>query len=392
MKKLLFLLILITGLSTVTGCWSSRELSESGILIAGAFEKAGKKDIRFYYQILDPKKLKQDEPEAKVILSSSGPTAHEATWRLINGLKRRLFISHTKAVIYSTELAKEGKVFRLMDAMNRDQQFRMNSYLYVANDPLNMLGTASPLEPISGIGLSKGAAAVENDVSEMISVTLREFMKDSLGPTGCAYTSFLKLHKESDPATTHVDIDGPAIFKNEKLVKIISSHKITRGMLWFENKVKGTSISLKIPEDPKYHAAIEVHSAGTKITPRIEDGKLVIDVAVESSGDINEWQSSRPLTIRSIELLEQAYQQEVVKEMEMALKKMQEEPVTDVLNIGLEVYRQQPKYWRKAHKDWDNIFKKLDVRIKVEAKIKNLGMVKDRKPDSPKPGLFPWSY
>lgn len=391
MKKVVILLMLTISFMPIAGCWSSRELSEAGILMAGAYEKAGKKNIKIYYQVLDPKKLKQDLPEAEVILSSTGPTAHEATWRLIKSLKRRLFISHTKAVIYSTDLAKEGRVYQLTDVLNRDQQFRINSYLYVADHPLVMLGNASPLEPMTGMGLSKGAESVKNDVSEMISVTLREFMKESLGPTRCAYMSFLKLHKETEPAMTHVDINGPAIFKKEKLVKIIQSMETTRGMLWFRNQVIGTSISLKTPEDRKFNAAIEVHEASTKIKPRFEDGKLVIDVSVKTAGDINEWQSSKPLSIRSIQSLEQEYEQEITKEMQAALKKMREKPVTDVLNIGMHVYRKYPEYWHKVSGNWDEIFQKLEVRIKVDAHIQNLGMIKDRRPDRPK-GLFPWSH
>ncbi|MEB3103718.1 Ger(x)C family spore germination protein [Ferviditalea candida] len=390
MKTVVTFLMLTIGLMPIAGCWSGRELSDSAILVAAAIEKKGN-NIKITYQVLDPRKLEKEESEARVVISSEAPTAHEATWRIIKGLKRRLFVSHTKAVIYSTELAKEGKLHALQDAMNRDQQFRLNSYIYVADHPADILGARSPLEAMTGLGLSKGAETVERDLSEMIVVPLWNFMKMSLGPTGSTYTSFLELHKEKEPALTHVDIDGPVIFKKGKLVKTIHSPEITRGILWFENKVEGTSVSLSIPGEPKHKAAIEVHKTSSKITPRFEQGKLVIDVTVQSAGDINEWQSPQALTLPKLKLLEREYKDQIIKEMRGALKKMREDPVTDVLNIGLEVFRQYPDYWSRVHDDWDDLFKKIDVNIKVVAKIQNLGMVKDRRADHPKSDLFPWS-
>ncbi|MEB3103720.1 Ger(x)C family spore germination protein [Ferviditalea candida] len=372
----------------LTGCWSSRELSDSAILSGAAIEKIGG-EYKIIYQVMDPKKIKKNESKADVIITSEGPTVHEATLRLAKGLKRRLFLSHTRAIIISTELARKEGILPLLDFGNRDQQFRLNSYIYVADHPAKILGLASPLDPISAFGLFKGTDSVKHDVSEMTAVSLREFMQMNQSPVGSGYVTLLKIHKEKPPAMIHVDINGAAVFKDDKLVKVVRSPLLTRGILWFENKVKFGSMSLPIPGDPRSMAAIELHSSSSKIKPKLREGKLTFDVNVEASGDINEWQSGQPLTERKIKQLELQMKKQVIEEMNAALKEMRKDPATDILNLGMQVYRHYPKYWHQVHEDWDEIFKRTDVRIHVKSKITNLGMVKDRVADRPQTRLFP---
>lgn len=365
-------------------------MSDSAILAGAAFDKEGN-NYKITYQIMDPKKLKKNAPEAGVFISTTAPTIHEAFIRHIKGLKRRVFFSHTRAVIISSELARKEGILPVLDMANRDQQFRLNSYIYIADHPSQILGLPSPLDPMSAFGLSKGTESVHKDVSEMSAISLRELMMISLAPGDSEYVTYLREHKEQQPAKSHVDISGPAVIKQGKLVKIIKSPLVTRGILWFTNRVHKGSMSLHIPDDPTTMAAIELHKSSTEIKPRLEDGKLAFDVDVKISCDINEWQSAKPLTSAKIKSLEKEIGREITREMTAALKRMREEPITDILNLGLEVYRQHPNYWHQIQEDWDEIFRDVDVRIHAEGTIQNVGMVKDRKPDPPRANLLPWS-
>ncbi len=385
MKNLFLLLPFL-----LPGCWSSKELSESAILNGAAIEKVGS-DYKITYQIMDPKKIKNQEPEADVLITTLSPTIHEGLIQHIKGTKRRVFLSHTRAIIISSELARKEGVFPVLELGNRDQQLRLNSFIYIADDPAKILGLPSPLDPMSAIGLFKGTESVKNDVSQMSAISLRELLMENLSPVGSGYVTYLREHREKKPAITHVDISGPAVLKKGKLVKIIKSPTITRGILWFNNKVKRGSLSLDIPGESTAMAAIELHQASSQIKPHLQDGKLSFDVEVKCKGDINEWQSNKPLTNAKIKLLEHEMEKEVSREMSAALNQMRKEPVTDILNLGLEVYRQHPKYWDQIHNDWDDIFKHVDIHIEVEAKIKSAGVVKDRAPDRPKSNLLPWA-
>lgn len=394
MKKILFLLFIVMFLLTSSGCWSSKELNDAAFLAGLAVEKE-KNQIKATFQVLQPAKIKKDAPQAAVLISSTGPTGHEAVRRLIKGLKRRLYLSHTRVIIFDKEMLKKENIFSILDLAYRDEQFRLQSYLYAADDPAEILRMLSPLDSVSAIGLYEGTNSIKNDLSEMVTVTSNDFMTLSMSQTCCSYITVLKKHNEKKPAMSHVDIDGLIILKHGKMVKETPFIKGGPGILWFQNKVGDGSVSF--PIDDKYQAAAELHEASTKIKPHVKDGKLKVDVYVKAVGDLTEWSSPETLDEKTLKTAEKKFGQKIKEEMEYSLKLMREEPITDVSNIGLEVYRQMPAYWHQIKDKWDEgeeLFKKIDVSIHIDAKLKTIGLIKNNNHPSdqkePLKSLIPW--
>ncbi|HHT47657.1 MAG TPA: hypothetical protein GX004_10305 [Firmicutes bacterium] len=47
----------------------------------------------------------------------------------------------------------------------------------------------------------------------------------------------------------------------------------------------------------------------------------------------------------------------------------------DIFGIGREFHRRFPKEWKRISADWDNIYRDLEVQIKVENKILLTGLL-----------------
>jgi len=75
--------------------------------------------------------------------------------------------------------------------------------------------------------------------------------------------------------------------------------------------------------------------------------------------------------------LEEKLEEEVKKEILMALEKTQKEYSSDIFGFGTYVRKYHPRYWKNAKEGWDKIFSKLQADIRVDAKIVRTGIVRN---------------
>lgn len=375
MKKLIAIILILTILFSLSGCWSSTEITDVAFLAGAAIEKVGK-EYKVTYQVLIPEKVTKQDPKGYIMISSNGPTIQEATRRLVMGLKRQLILSQTRAIIVSPEIAKEN-INEVLDFGYRSQQFRLNTYIYIAEEPAKILGITSPLDSVSAFGLSIGTDTIKAVVSEMPATTYEQYMEQSMATQGCgcSYVNLLRIHQEDEPSQTHVEINGVGIIKNGKLVKEVYPFEEQRGLLWFNDEVQNGIISVHL--DKENMIAIEIVEASTKIIPRLNKEQLSIDVEVKAKGNINEITSYKEIDQKEFAKIETDFARQIKSEMESILKVMREEPITDALGIGLAVYREYPQYWREIEEDWEEIFKGLEINIDVDTEIKNIGLIKN---------------
>ncbi|WP_216827349.1 Ger(x)C family spore germination protein [Alkalihalobacterium elongatum] len=387
MKKALISLLIC---SLLTGCWSSKELGESSFVAAVAIEKEGHL-FTPKLQFLQPVKLEQGATDAHMMIASEGLTHFEAGRVAIKGLHRRLFFSHARTFIVSTDIAKEG-IFPSLDIVFRDQMFRLTSHLFIADQPSTLLALPAPLDPLSGISLAKGIEAAEDSHQRAITPTLKEFMEMSYEPGRCAYVIRLKKHSDEDQKEPHVDLDGTAIIKEGVYVKDIND-MLADALRIYRNEAGNDTFTFQVPDQEEWFA-LERLRAKASVQPKIQDNRLVVDISVSTYANINEWHSTTDLDERMFDKIQKGYADEVKARMEKLLVKMKEEPVTDILGIGTEVRRRLPVYWEKVQNDWDQAFKEAKVNIKVETNIENYNLIENTVIE-PNQGLserfqFPW--
>lgn len=395
-RRSVILAALLPFLSLVflTGCWSSRELEDSAVLAGAAIEKEGKR-YKITFQVLHPEKLKKGNTNAYVLISSDGASIHEAVRRLSKGLKRKLFISQTRVLIVDQKVAEEEGIGDLLDLANRDSQFRLNSYLFVANKPVELLGLPSLLDPMAAFGLATGTEVIHRDLAQMTPVTIILINKMHMGPTHAAYSALIKKHDEKKPATKHIDIDGTVFFKDGKMVKKTSDKRAQIGLLLFLNQVHQGSISLYLPQEKEQPIGIEVHSGGVRIKPYLAGDKLHFKVEGKVVGDINEWALKTRITPKVIKQVENALADEMKRCLSSIHTLAVKAPVTDVIQLGTEVERQLPQYWKKVRNRWDEVLPDAQIHYTIDAKIQDIGLIKNnnfkiKNESKPELDLFPF--
>lgn len=129
------------------------------------------------------------------------------------------------------------------------------------------------------------------------------------------------------------------------------------------------------PRDETKKVSLEITRASSKIKPEIVDNNLIITVEVKEEGNLGEQLSevdlTKPDTFKELEKRQAAA---IEKEIKAALVKAQKGWGADIFKFGEAVHREFPAEWKELEKSWHEEFKKIEVKVVVEAKLRRVGM------------------
>ncbi len=168
------------------------------------------------------------------------------------------------------------------------------------------------------------------------------------------------------------EISGAGVFKGDRLAGLLNVDE-TKGLLYMQAEIKN---SIEIISDPLGNPGIvtlNVRKSRPKIIPFFENGlpKVILEVAAESeiygqtSGSLSSGEAFSRMQEDSGAVIE--------NHIRRSLRKSQGWEA-DIFGIGREFHRRLPGEWRKISADWDNIYRDLEVQIKVENKILQTGL------------------
>src|SRR6478735_6522350 len=217
-RKGFFLLLMMTITILLTSCWSKKELTDLAIVAALGVDKT--KDGRYHItlQIINPGNVAggmqgggggtQSPPIT--IYSASGDNVVEASRRASGRISRRLYYAHTNLVVVGEKLAKEEGINTLVDAFDRDPEFRNTSTLVIANhsSAADLVKTLTPVDKIPANKVLKTLEFTERKWGENVKTSLQEVMKSLESPGRGTVVSGFRLDGKPDSSVhTLVEVD-----------------------------------------------------------------------------------------------------------------------------------------------------------------------------------------
>lgn len=386
-RILIITALLLLAIPTV-GCWNSVDINEKAIVAGAGIDKAleeGKIDV--YVQLIIPGRVQNAAgsgsqatltPDAVWVASATGNTVFNAIRDCSLKSGRKLLWSHSKVLVIGEELAREG-IDKVMDLFERDHEFRRKTWVLISRGSAKDIMEASPeyerIPVFEMDSIIRGYGAT----SKIAPQDLNKFLGKISSKTTCAFTAGIeeisseRLRRENKVSSFR--LSGTAVFKNYKLVYWLDAYE-TRGLLFVTGKVESGIVEIKCPQEESKTIAFEIIRAGSKIKPEIRDGELVITVEIHEEGNVGEGQfAGIDLTVpENISLLEKRKADAIKKEVEGVIKKAQQFN-TDIFGFGEAVYRKYPGEWKEMEKNWDEIFPRLEVQVKVDAKIRRTGLI-----------------
>ncbi len=380
-------LITILCILLLTGCWDRRELNELGIVMAVGIDKDGSEgNITVTCQIVRPGALKSEGANIESpndLVSASGDTLFEAIRNISKEFDRMVYFPHTKVIVVNEALAKDG-LLPMLDLFERDHEMRHLVSIIVAKDASarEILGVMHGVENIQ-------ASYMDNIIklrkvnSEVTNTNLLQFTQKVTANGINPITGVMKIIKErnepieekDEKVTEGIKLTGTAVYKKDKLIGFLNDDE-TIGLNWIINEVQSGLNYFPDPIKKDKYIVIEIKRSKTKIMPEIKDGNILFIIEVEEEGHIVEHQGSIDISdIEIIELLEKIQSETITKQMEKTIEKVQKEFKSDIFGFGVSLNRKYPKEWKVIKDRWSEIFPEVDVKIKVDARIRRAGLL-----------------
>lgn len=393
-RKGAFLLLMMAVTVLLTSCWSKRELTDLAIVSAMGVDKTKGGRYNLTFQIINPGNVAggiQDggggmQNPPITIYSASGTNIVEASKRASSRISRRLYYAHTNLVVVGESLAREEGVEVLMDAFDRDSEFRKTSTLVIANHSTaeDLIKTLTPIDKIPANKVLKTLEFTERLWGENVKVSLQDVMKGLQSSKEETVVSGFRLVgnpkraqtlenlQESAPEAT-LQASGIAVLKQGKLVDWLYG-KTARGTVWLLDKIQKTSINIDW-EGRKEAIVYETIRQKTDVSAQVKNGHPHISIHARVEGDIGEMEIPVDITNPKVfTKMEQSLRKEIKNELEKAIEHAQKNK-TDILGFGEVIHRSRPNEWKKIKSEWSDVyFPKLDVDITVEAYIRREGL------------------
>ncbi len=135
MKKLsksLQIMVLILPLVFLNGCWGNLEVEETAYILAIGFDQGKDDNLNITFQIANPKEIGSGSKGNKAyVFDTLEAPLPIAGYTLLNTIHtRKISLLHTKAYIFSEELAKKG-IEDILYPLIMYQDTRGSSYVFV---------------------------------------------------------------------------------------------------------------------------------------------------------------------------------------------------------------------------------------------------------------------
>jgi len=362
---------------TGSGCWNYREIDKLTIVTGAAVDKA--EDTGKYIVTVEAIEIQpgaQDVETTSRVLSSEEQTIFYAIRNLAKHTGERLYWSHAKTVIISRELANEG-LLPVIDLIARDQETRFSMLLYISDKK-----TAKEILEANDVpsdNVSYFLAELKNlksTIPEYPTTTIKSFVLDvneegvePLIPVVC----ITENNGESIP-----NIKGSVVFKKDKAIGYLNEID-TRTVLLIKNEIKGGVIVHNIDEEKETKKlTLEIFKNKTKIIPRYVDGEVMIEVKMETNVSIAEMTGEIHVTTeKEYFALKESIEDQIEKQCQEAIKKVQKEYGSDIFGFGREIKARMPKIWKEIGTEWDDRFKDLKVSVESNIQIRNTALLRE---------------
>ncbi|MFK3959840.1 Ger(x)C family spore germination protein [Pseudalkalibacillus hwajinpoensis] len=375
--KRLFLLLTVLQLLLLTACWDSNEIEDLGMIMGIGIDYHEDEEEVFALtnQYVVPNNIQGTEtgttgeqPYQNITLN--GNNFFEVIRENSLETDRPPNYTHLKSMVLSEELLRKEPIKQLISFFLRDHEFRRTVSLFISREPAASILNVEPTkEMFPAVQLKELTQNKERSLYVLDNLKFGE-ASNSITEGASFIIPEVGIHDD------RLRLLGAGIVsnKNEKLVGWLSPEEVG-GFKWITDEVQGGLVTIEAGESKEDQVVLEIMKSNTTVEPNVENGKLTVDLIVESSLRLAEdWEIERDVFKEGWETpLQEKGEQVVKKDIERVLSIAQKEHQLDFLQIGTWVKIKQPRYWKEQEKNWESIFPSLTVNVDVNLTITGYG-------------------
>lgn len=366
------IIITLSLLLPLSGCWGLTELPEVAIVGGVGIDKKDSGEFQVTTQTIQPMAVKENQPEAVIVRTSSGLTVFEAVRDFIITAGKKQLWQHIEALVIGPDIAKEG-VIPILDFLHRDHEPRPTMYCFVSKETAQeILEIKSKIESIPTKAMR---LALEEQISlaKAPRVEMHNFIERLMQPYQDPYLPIIRKGQED------FEIFGTAIFKKDRMVGELTPRE-TRAMLRVLGEVEGGLQVIIIPSEeekrPNY-ASIEIKSSKADIQAELNGGDPKIKITIDETGVIGDISQHIEIDHQKLKDIEKIYANTIHKEIEHVVQKIQKELQSNALNFAGVIQRKDKHYWKEHKEEWDEIYPRVQVDIQVKTELIHHQLIRD---------------
>jgi spore germination protein KC len=383
--QMLFVTILMTII--LTGCWSSKELTDLAIATALGIDY---EDGQFIVtaQVINPDEIAGKTLTSRTAVSTytaKGHTIFEAIRKLTTVAPRKIYLAHLRIIIFGEEYAKEG-IAESLDFISRDHQMRTDFLFAIAkgHKAQDLIKVLTPLEKIPANKLFSSLEASQESWAPTKVVRLDELIASmtskgkeailtGLYVIGDVETGTKLQNVEQIASPTRIETDFLGVFKNDQLIGWLNESQ-SKGFNYITNNVKNTVGWVECGNGGKL--TLEIMKSDTKLEGRMKGDtpKIKIQTTIEANiGDVAcVIDFTDPNVVKEIEQKLVERTENIFRDSVEAAKAFK----ADIFGFGEIISRADHKKWKELESNWSDIFaEKLEIEPKVEVKIRRTGTI-----------------
>ncbi len=374
-RKTRLCLLILVGVSVMTsGCWNYREVDKLYVVAGVAIDKGQTERYSMTAEIIHISGGKDSKMTSKTV-SAEGKTLFDAARNIIAVAGKRLYWSHIKVIIISKELASEG-ILNILDFFIRDAETREDTPILISEDETaKEIFSSESTESVVSIALSE---TLENQKSlgkaQITDVSDYEIASNIKG----ASIALPAIHLEQEDDKKTPEIMGTAIIKNDSLAGFLNGED-TKYLYFIKDEIKYGILTEEIRTDNELTSiSLEIFKNKTEVTPIIQNNNIEFNIELETRVAIDEINGrGNFFTEKAVKELEQKAEASLTTRIEALIKKVQSEYDADIFGFAPKLWENQPRTYNAVIKNWDEIFKGLQVHIHSKFIIENSALKED---------------
>ena len=367
MRKALILLLLM-GISFLSGCWDVQEISKRGIANAVFFDVENGGQLKMGVVLSIPGTemppivgTTQQFEKRNYVITGEGDSFVEAWTEIQATTVRNIFFGQTRAVILSEKLAREN-INDILDFVGRIPLIPPNTRVLITRDDLVEL-----MEMQNRDNYTPGNYIdfyFQTPDIRSLAIPMDLWRINSMIDQKTA-DPFIPLLEASQ---NNYRITGTALFSQNRMVGELSKEETQTFSL-----IRGTDVGfLTIPLGKNQHVAFANVRSKSEITPNMSSGdSLSFNVTVDIQGDLVETFPHREIGWQEKQEIERKAESLMKQEMESLIGKLQSLN-TDPVGFAGKFRIAYPREWEDI--DWNKVYPNAEITVDANFTVKETGL------------------
>ncbi|TRZ39784.1 Ger(x)C family spore germination protein [Niallia circulans] len=382
------IVIIISIVLLLSGCWDREELSKVSIVTGMAVDKGEKFKYKLTIETTEAREMTTQTATGMApsfVYSLEGNTVAELANKFNIANATRLVYSHMRLLAISEEVA-EDNLLQFMDALDRNREIRDDFSIVVVRgrDAGDLLQVTNMYKKSPSLKLFSQLNHMQKEWGGAPDIKLNDYIRiyNALGQSPVLAAAHItgdpkkggniENMKSEDPES-EVVVDSLAVIKQGKLAGFASLFEV-RDLLFVQGKIKNTVLSVQcVKEDNKF--GYHVTKSKTKITAKETNGIPKFHVNIRTEGYLEGLNCRKAITdANAFEGMEKSINKLMEKQIEKFIKKAKEEYDADIFGFGELLREQDYKSYKKYGINWDDGFEKSEIHVDFNSEIKRSGL------------------